>query len=67
MPSNTYLSVKDIQELRELKEDLSRVCQCAQERGVKLIIDAEHRFVQATKFGHHSHLNSLFFHTVGTK
>lgn len=37
---------EDLEALRELKDDLYRVCTRAKERGVKIIIDAEHRFVE---------------------
>jgi proline dehydrogenase len=39
------LTSEDVAALKELKEDLFRVCQRAKERGVKILIDAEHRYV----------------------
>jgi proline dehydrogenase len=41
--ANTTLSKEDIAAVRQLHEDLVRICQRAQERGVKIIIDAEYR------------------------
>lgn len=38
------LSAQDVEELRQLKEDLVRVCLHAKERGVRVIVDAEYRF-----------------------
>lgn len=46
-PSNLSLSPKDISSLRELYADLERICDRAQDRGVKVIVDAEYRYVQA--------------------
>ena len=43
--SDVPLTQQDIDDLRELREDLIRICTRAQERGVKVIIDAEHRYV----------------------
>lgn len=43
---NSPLTQEEAEELRELHEDLNRICTRAQERGVKVIIDAEHRFVR---------------------
>lgn len=37
------LSVSDFIALRELKDDLTRLCTRAQERGVRVMIDAEYR------------------------
>ncbi len=37
------LTMADIANLRELREDLMRICTRAQERGVRLIFDAEYR------------------------
>jgi proline dehydrogenase len=42
---NDLFSAGDINELRELKEDLHRICRHAKKRGVRVIVDAEHRFV----------------------
>jgi len=39
------LSAEDIISLRELHVDLVRICSHGQERGVKITIDAEYRFV----------------------
>lgn len=39
------LSDNDLAALRELRNDLMTVCTHAQQRGVKLIVDAEHRHV----------------------
>ncbi|KAJ4485303.1 FAD-linked oxidoreductase [Lentinula aciculospora] len=45
-PKSNYLTSKDIASLRELYSDLRRICLRAQERGVKLIIDAEYSWYQ---------------------
>ena len=37
------LSAEDIDLLKELRNDLDKICERAKERGVKIIIDAEHR------------------------
>ncbi|KAF9074034.1 FAD-linked oxidoreductase-like protein [Rhodocollybia butyracea] len=41
-PVSKFLSSEDIASLRELYADLRRLCLRAQEKGVKLMIDAEH-------------------------
>ena len=38
----SYLTLEDISSLQELREDLKRICKRAQERNVRVIIDAEH-------------------------
>jgi proline dehydrogenase len=43
-PTGT-IGPQDIEAVRELYEDLVRICTRAQERGVKIIIDAEYRLV----------------------
>lgn len=40
------LSTQDIQDLRELHANLVRICSKAQERGVKIIVDAEYSWYQ---------------------
>lgn len=40
-----FLSSADRMGLRNLQADLSRICQRAKERQVKIVIDAEYRFV----------------------
>ena len=42
LPETCSLTAEDLNSLKELKEDLYRICQSAKERGVKLIIDAEY-------------------------
>ena len=42
LPETCSLTAEDLNSLKELKEDLYRICQRAKERGVKLIIDAEY-------------------------
>lgn len=37
--------MQDVRALKELNEDLVRICKRAAERGVKVIIDAEYRYV----------------------
>lgn len=44
-PPSKFLTNQDIIDLRELYSDLRRISTRAQERGVKLIIDAEYRYV----------------------
>ena len=39
------LTQQDITDLKDLYSDLDTICQRAQERGVRIIIDAEHRCV----------------------
>lgn len=36
---------EDVRELKELHDDLVRICRRAAERGVRVLIDAEYRFV----------------------
>lgn len=36
---------EDVRELKELHDDLVRICRRAEERGVRVLIDAEYRFV----------------------
>jgi proline dehydrogenase len=43
LQDNSPLTSADITALKELYEDLFRICTRAQERGVKIIIDAEYR------------------------
>ncbi|KIK65953.1 hypothetical protein GYMLUDRAFT_38417 [Collybiopsis luxurians FD-317 M1] len=45
-PRSKYLTEKDISSLRELYSDLRRISLRAQQRGVKLIIDAEYSWYQ---------------------
>ncbi|OCH94220.1 FAD-linked oxidoreductase [Obba rivulosa] len=40
------LTESDLSELRELYEDLGKICAHAQKRGVKIIVDAEHSWYQ---------------------
>lgn len=40
------LTAQDIADLKDLHSDLNAICQHAQERGVKLIIDAEYSWYQ---------------------
>ncbi|KAH8101479.1 FAD-linked oxidoreductase-like protein [Cristinia sonorae] len=42
----TTLTQQDLDDLKELHDDLIRICTRAQERGVKVIIDAEHSWYQ---------------------
>ncbi|TFK57728.1 FAD-linked oxidoreductase [Heliocybe sulcata] len=44
--STEHLSATDIAELRELHEDLVRICTRAKERGVRVIMDAEYSWYQ---------------------
>lgn len=50
LPRNTPLTVQDLKDLKELRDDLFRICKRAEERGVRIIIDAEYRFVIASFF-----------------
>ena len=43
--SSGPLSVDDVVVLRSLRADLERICDHAKERGVRIIIDAEHTYV----------------------
>ncbi|KAH7884047.1 FAD-linked oxidoreductase-like protein [Phlebopus sp. FC_14] len=45
-PAGSPLTAEDVKELKELYDDLDRICTCAKERGVKVIIDAEHSWYQ---------------------
>ena len=42
------LSDTDLAALRQLRDDLTTICNHARQRGVKLIVDAEHRYVSVT-------------------
>ena len=42
--ANDQLSISDIRALSELKDDLFRLCSRAQERGVRVMVDAEYRW-----------------------
>lgn len=46
-PTDSPLTDQDIVDLNELHADLNAICKHAQERGVKIIIDAEYRSVSA--------------------
>lgn len=52
------MTEQDIAALKELYVDLTAVCQHAQERGVKIIIDAEHSWYQVSP---HSGRNSFVY------
>lgn len=43
--SHDMVSAADIAALRELREDLFAICTRAEERGVRITVDAEHRQV----------------------
>ncbi|TCD71433.1 hypothetical protein EIP91_010139 [Steccherinum ochraceum] len=45
-PASSSLSQQDIEDLKELREDLVRICQRGKERGVRVIVDAEHSWYQ---------------------
>ncbi|KAG5335773.1 hypothetical protein E4T56_gene13817 [Termitomyces sp. T112] len=45
-PPTGTLTAKDIAELRDFRSDLVRICELAQERGVKIIVDAEYSWYQ---------------------
>ncbi|EIN13286.1 FAD-linked oxidoreductase [Punctularia strigosozonata HHB-11173 SS5] len=45
-PAKTPLTTQDIVALKELYDDMFRICSRAQERGVKVIIDAEYTWYQ---------------------
>lgn len=38
------LSAADIDDLKQLHDNLVRICTRAKERGVRIIVDAEHRY-----------------------
>ena len=42
---DTGLAEEDIADLRDLHSDLIKICAKAEDRGIRVIIDAEHRFV----------------------
>lgn len=44
--SGSPLTETDVADLRELRDDLRAICQRAKERGVRIIIDAEHSWYQ---------------------
>ncbi|OCB90786.1 FAD-linked oxidoreductase [Sanghuangporus baumii] len=46
LPEKSPLEKQDLEDLRELRKDLFRICQRAKERGVKIIIDAEYSWYQ---------------------
>ncbi|EJD04539.1 FAD-linked oxidoreductase [Fomitiporia mediterranea MF3/22] len=46
LPETNPLTRENLDDLRELKSDLFRVCERAKARGVKIIIDAEHSWYQ---------------------
>lgn len=41
----TPLTQQDVTDLRDLYEDLVKVCAHGEERGIRVVIDAEYRFV----------------------
>lgn len=43
------LTTEDVGALRELRADLREICARAQERGVRVIVDAEHRCAYASR------------------
>ncbi|EGO19430.1 hypothetical protein SERLADRAFT_352554 [Serpula lacrymans var. lacrymans S7.9] len=45
IPAGSPVTQENVIELRDLHSDLVKICTRAQERGVKIIIDAEHRYV----------------------
>ena len=50
-PSTGHLTPSQISGLRELYSDLVRICTRARERGIKITIDAEYRYVGLFFFG----------------
>ena len=44
-PSNGHLTSEQVSGIRELYDDLVRICTHARERGIKIIVDAEYRYV----------------------
>jgi len=46
VPVDTPLTAEDIAALKELHDDLVRVCKRAQERNVRIIVDAEYSWYQ---------------------
>lgn len=47
-PPESTLTKDDLVDLSELYHDLIRICERAEKRGVKIILDAEYRFVVCT-------------------
>ncbi len=47
--SNSHLSAIDIEDLKNLHNNLVRICSRAQERGVRINVDAEHRYVRFSR------------------
>lgn len=43
VPAGSPLREQDVKDLKELHDDLVRICLHAQKRGVRLIVDAEYR------------------------
>ena len=47
-PPGSPLAVQDLADLRELLVDLNQICSLAKERNVRLIVDAEYSWYQAS-------------------
>ena len=41
---NAVLTAADVAALRELRDDLAVICERAQARGIRITVDAEHRY-----------------------
>jgi proline dehydrogenase len=48
LPSSSPVTAQDLADLRELLVDLNRICSRARERDVRLIVDAEYSWYQAS-------------------
>jgi proline dehydrogenase len=48
LPSSSPVTAQDLADLRELLVDLNRICNRARERNVRLIVDAEYSWYQAS-------------------
>lgn len=44
IPKDSPLTVQDVEDLKELYDDLNSICSRAKDRSVRIILDAEHRY-----------------------
>ena len=48
IPKGSPLTAQDVEDLEELYNDLNRICTRAKDRNVRIILDAEHRYLFRT-------------------
>ena len=65
--AESVLTPQDITDLKDLHADLNAICKHAHERGVRIIIDAEHRSVLSQLICGKRSLIMLWSELVGTK